>query len=177
MMQRVLVGSYQHGNINALSPLLMYSHCTWLFLMKNISELFSIFQDFSTGIQTQFGFSIRTLRSDNAHEYFSTRVQSLMSSCDNIHQSSCAHSPKQTGWLKGKIHNCLKQHVPSLFMSRHHIAFGEKLFLQLATWSIGYLLSFFKIKPLTPLSFPANLFTMFLFIFWIHLLCTRSYPG
>ena len=48
-----------------------YSQCTWLFLMKNRAELFSIFQKFYVEIQTQFNISIRMLRSDNAKEYFS----------------------------------------------------------------------------------------------------------
>ncbi|RVW89047.1 Retrovirus-related Pol polyprotein from transposon TNT 1-94 [Vitis vinifera] len=43
-----------------------YSRCTWLFLMKNRAELFSIFQKFYAEIQTQFNISIRVLRSDNA---------------------------------------------------------------------------------------------------------------
>ena len=48
-----------------------YSRCTWLFLIKNYSELFSIFQSFSNEIKNQFGVSIRILRSDNAREYLS----------------------------------------------------------------------------------------------------------
>ena len=43
-----------------------YSLCTWLFLMKTLSELFSIFQKFHAKIRTQFNTFIRILRSDNA---------------------------------------------------------------------------------------------------------------
>ena len=56
-----------------------YSRCTWLFLMKNQAELFSIFQKFYAEIQTQFNISIRVLRSDNAKEYFSAPFTSLES--------------------------------------------------------------------------------------------------
>jgi len=48
-----------------------YSRCTWLFLMKNCSELFLIFQSFFNEIKNQFGVSIRILRSDNVREYLS----------------------------------------------------------------------------------------------------------
>ena len=48
-----------------------YSRCTWLFLMKNQVELYSIFHKFYTEILTQFNISIRVLRSDNARENFS----------------------------------------------------------------------------------------------------------
>ena len=40
-----------------------YSRCTWLFLIKNCWELFHIFQSFFNEIKTQFGVSIRVLRS------------------------------------------------------------------------------------------------------------------
>ena len=56
-----------------------YSRCTWLFLMKNRAELFSIFQKFYAEIQTQFNISIRVLPSDNAREYFSAPFTSFMS--------------------------------------------------------------------------------------------------
>jgi transposase InsO family protein len=68
-----------------------FSRCTWLFLMKNRSELFSIFEQFYQEIRTQFGLSIRTLRSDNAREYLSQQFQTFMSSNGILHQTSCPH--------------------------------------------------------------------------------------
>lgn len=72
-----------------------YSRCTWLFLMKNRSELFSIFQKFCAEIRNQFGCSIKKLISDNAREYFSTPLSSFMSSQGILHLSSCSHTPQQ----------------------------------------------------------------------------------
>ncbi|RVW77227.1 Retrovirus-related Pol polyprotein from transposon TNT 1-94 [Vitis vinifera] len=74
-----------------------YSRCTWLFLMKNRAELFSIFQKFFVEIQTEFNVSIQVLRSNNAREYFSTPFTSFMSQHGILHQSSCAHTPQQNG--------------------------------------------------------------------------------
>ena len=48
-----------------------FSRVTWLYLMKNRSELFSHFSAFCAEIQTQFHISVQTLRSDNAKEYLS----------------------------------------------------------------------------------------------------------
>ncbi|KAJ7959762.1 Retrovirus-related Pol polyprotein from transposon TNT 1-94 [Quillaja saponaria] len=79
-----------------------YSRCTWLFLMKNRSELFSIFQQFCAEIKTQFGVSIRILRSDNAREYFSTSFQHFMTSQGMLHQSSCSHTSQQNGVAERK---------------------------------------------------------------------------
>ena len=70
-----------------------FSRCTWLFLMKNRSELYSIFQQFYQEVKTQFGVSIQTLRSDNANEYLSHQFQNFMSSNGILHQTSCAHTP------------------------------------------------------------------------------------
>ncbi|RVW94843.1 Retrovirus-related Pol polyprotein from transposon TNT 1-94 [Vitis vinifera] len=100
-----------------------YSRCTWLFLMKNRAELFSIFQKFYTEIQTQFNISIRVLRSDNAREYFSAQFTSFMSHHGILHQSSCAHTPQQNGVAKRKNRHLvetartllLHSHVPFRF--------------------------------------------------------------
>ena len=70
-----------------------YSHCTWLFLMSNRSELFSIFQNFCQEIKTQFAIPIRTLCSGSAMEYLSHKFQNFMSSHGILHQTSCAHTP------------------------------------------------------------------------------------
>ena len=100
-----------------------YSRCTWLFLMKNRAELFSIFQKFYTEIQTQFNISIRVLRSDNAREYFSAQFTSFMSHHGILHQSSCAHTPQQNGVAERKNRHLVEtartlllySHVPFRF--------------------------------------------------------------
>ena len=43
-----------------------YSRTTWLYLMKNRSELFSYFRAFYTEIHAQFHIYVQSLRSDNA---------------------------------------------------------------------------------------------------------------
>lgn len=74
-----------------------YSRVTWLYLMKSRSELFSIFVSFVTKIQTQFRITLKTLRSDNAKEYFSTSFSSFMRQHGIIHESSCVDTPQQNG--------------------------------------------------------------------------------
>ena len=79
-----------------------FSRCTWVFLMKDHSELFNIFKNFCSEIMTQFGKTIRILRSDNAKEYFSDTFNSFMHSNGIIHQSSCPHTPQQNGVAERK---------------------------------------------------------------------------
>ena len=66
-----------------------YSRTTWLYLMKNRSELFSHFRAFCVEIHTQFHVYVQNLRSDNAKEYVSEQFQSFMSQHGLIHQTSC----------------------------------------------------------------------------------------
>jgi len=56
--------------------------------MKHRSELFHIFQSFFNEIKTQFGVSIRVLRSDNVREYLSHSFKQFMVSHGILHQTS-----------------------------------------------------------------------------------------
>ena len=55
-----------------------YSRATWLYLMKNRSELFFIFCVFCAEIKTQFNVFVRIQQSDNAKEYFSKNFQNYV---------------------------------------------------------------------------------------------------
>ena len=102
-----------------------FSLMTWLFLMKNHSELFYIFQIFCNMIKTQFAQKIRILRSDNAKEYTSHSFGSYLFDKGIIHQTSCAHTPQQNGVTERKNRHLLDvaccllihMHVPKQFWS------------------------------------------------------------
>ncbi|CAH9114384.1 unnamed protein product [Cuscuta europaea] len=79
-----------------------FSRCTWLYLMKERSELFGIFKSFCNEIKNQFDHTIRVLRSDNAKEYFSTNFNEYMATQGIIHQSTCPHTPQQNGIAERK---------------------------------------------------------------------------
>jgi transposase InsO family protein len=79
-----------------------FSRCTWLFLMKNRSEVFHIFKEFYAEVKNQFDTSIKVLRTDNAREYLSSQFQTFLTSEGIIHQSSCAHTPQQNGVAERK---------------------------------------------------------------------------
>ncbi|KAG2406196.1 Retrovirus-related Pol polyprotein from transposon RE1 Retro element 1 [Vigna angularis] len=79
-----------------------FSRCTWVYLMKERSELLSIFKSFFIEIKNQFGKTIKILRSDNAKEYFSLAFSSFLSSQGILHQSTCPHTPQQNGIAERK---------------------------------------------------------------------------
>ena len=74
-----------------------YSQTTWLYLMKNRSELFSHFSAFCAEIKTLFHTSVQNLRSDNAKEYYSEQFQSSMLQNDILHQTSYVDTPSHNG--------------------------------------------------------------------------------
>ena len=79
-----------------------YSICTWIFLMKHRAELFHIFQSFLNKTKTQFGVSIRVLRSDNGHELLSHSFKQFMASHGILHQTYCVYTPQQNGVAERK---------------------------------------------------------------------------
>ena len=85
-----------------------YSRVTYLYLMKEWSELCSIFKSFYMEIKTQFNASLRIFRFDNAREYFHTSLSQFFDDHGIIHQSSCPYTPQQNGVAECKMRHLLK---------------------------------------------------------------------
>ena len=83
--------------------------------MKNLAELFSIFQKFHAEVRTQFNNSICILLSDNAKEYIYGPFFSFMSSHGIFHQSSCAYTPQQNGVAERKNRHLVETACTLLF--------------------------------------------------------------
>ena len=92
-----------------------YSRTTWLYLMKNSSELFFHFRAFCAEIHTQFYVYVQNLRSDNAKEYMSEQLQSFMLQNDILHQTSCVDTPSQNGVIERKNRHLLETAQALLF--------------------------------------------------------------
>ena len=100
-----------------------YSRTTWLYLMKNRSELFSHFRAFCAEIHTQFHVYVQNLRSENAKEYVSEQFQPFMLQHGILHQTSCVDTLAQNGVAERKNRYLLeiarallfKMHVPKHF--------------------------------------------------------------
>jgi len=67
-----------------------YSRYTWIFLLKQKSEVVKILKNFVTFIQTQFETTIKTIRSDNGSEFFMTN---FFANKGIVHQTSCVNTP------------------------------------------------------------------------------------
>ncbi|MFS7951094.1 putative RNA-directed DNA polymerase [Helianthus anomalus] len=75
---------------------------TWIYFLKNKSEVFDKFTTFYTMIQTQFKTNIQILRSDNGGEFVNDSMKFFCQNKGIIHQTTCPHTPEQNGTAERK---------------------------------------------------------------------------
>ena len=85
-----------------------HTRLTWIFLMKEKSEVGQIFQNFNLMIQTQFQTKIQILKSDNAREFFQSILGTYLSCQGIVHLSSCIDTPQQNGVAERKNRHLLE---------------------------------------------------------------------
>ncbi|XP_019420736.1 PREDICTED: uncharacterized protein LOC109330924 [Lupinus angustifolius] len=64
---------------------------TWIYMLKNKSEVSSLLRDFVTIIENQFSNRIKVVRTDNGKEFL---MGSYYSSQGIVHQTSCPYTPQ-----------------------------------------------------------------------------------
>uniref|UniRef100_A0A2N9HBT2 Integrase catalytic domain-containing protein n=1 Tax=Fagus sylvatica TaxID=28930 RepID=A0A2N9HBT2_FAGSY len=74
----------------------------WVYLLKNKSDTFTVFQQFKATIATQFNLPIKILRSDCGGEFTSQPFETFCANHGIIHQLSCPHTPQQNGVAERK---------------------------------------------------------------------------
>jgi transposase InsO family protein len=79
-----------------------HSRLTWVYVLKDRSQLFSVFQSFYAEISNQFNVKLLAFRTDNAREYLDSAFQQFLESRGIIHQTSCVRTPQQNGIAKRK---------------------------------------------------------------------------
>ena len=85
-----------------------FSRVTWLYLMKNKSDVLNCFKDFHRAIQTQYGAVMKVLRSDNETEYTNKAFGEYLSAQGIQHQTTCPYTPSQNGVAKRKNRHLLE---------------------------------------------------------------------
>ncbi|XP_059650710.1 putative ion channel POLLUX-like 2 isoform X3 [Cornus florida] len=77
-----------------------HSRVTWVYLMKTKNEVYNIFKNFMTMVQTQYGRIIKKFRSDQRTEYTYGEVQRLCIEFGIEHQMANVKTPQQSGRSK-----------------------------------------------------------------------------
>ncbi|CAN6586683.1 unnamed protein product [Malus baccata var. baccata] len=70
---------------------------TWLYMLKNKSEVCDVFRLFQQMVKTQYSIDIKVLRSDNGGEYIASELSRFLQDRGIIHQTTCPHTPQQNG--------------------------------------------------------------------------------
>ena len=71
-----------------------FSKFTWVYLLKNKSDVFDVFKYFKSYIETQLNTQIKVLRIDGGGEYTSNAFNHFCSNSGIIHQTSCPYTPQ-----------------------------------------------------------------------------------
>jgi len=88
-----------HGHKYFLTIVDDYSRYTWVFPLKQKSEVVKILEDFVIFIHTQFEITIKVIKSDNETEFFMTN---FFINKGIKHQSSCVNTPQQNSIVERK---------------------------------------------------------------------------
>ena len=94
-----------------------HTRLTWIFLMREKSEVCQIFKSFNKMIQNQFQTKIQILRTDNGKEYFNSLLGNYLINEGIIHQSSCVETPQQNGVSERKNRHLLEVARSIMFSS------------------------------------------------------------
>jgi hypothetical protein len=80
---------------------------TWIYLMKNRFEVFTIYRDFAKMIQTKYSKAIKVFRFDNAREYRQIDFFTILKHYGTIFHTSCADTSQQNGRVERKLRHIL----------------------------------------------------------------------
>ncbi|XP_016168907.1 uncharacterized protein LOC107611507 [Arachis ipaensis] len=90
---------------------------TWIFLMKDKSEVFYLFENFYQIVRTQFGSLIKRLRSDNSREYVNQNFSKFLKDNGVIHELTCVDTLQQNGVAERKNRHLLEVTRALLFQT------------------------------------------------------------
>ena len=100
-----------------------FTRCTWIFLMKHKSDSVDHLTHFLEYVATQFGRTVKTIRSDNAKELCDGSILNLYKSKGIVHQRSCSDTPQQNGVVECKHKHLLEMARALYFQSNVPLCF------------------------------------------------------
>lgn len=115
-----------HGASYFLTIVDDYSRTVWTFLLLEKSDVKRMIQSFCLYAETQFGKTVKKVRSDNGTEFLC--LSDFFKSKGIIHQTSCVATPQQNGRVERKHRHLLNVARSLLFQSSMPVKFwGEAI--------------------------------------------------
>jgi transposase InsO family protein len=90
------------GNSYCLVIVDDYSRFTWVYFLRDKSNVFETFKSFAILAQNQFDFDIKKVRSDNGSEFKNGRIDEYCDDKGIKHEFSSKYTPKQNGIIERK---------------------------------------------------------------------------
>jgi Integrase core domain len=84
------------------------SRMTWMYLLKTKDEVKRVFKEFVTMVKTQFGKTVKVIRSDNGTEYVNHDLKIFFKNEGIVHETSCVGTPQQNGIAERKNRHILE---------------------------------------------------------------------
>jgi transposase InsO family protein len=101
-----LMGPFPHPSINKVRFVLIFvddfSHFTWIYFLRQKSEVFQHLKDFKALVETQSGEKIKFLRTDNAGEYVNHEIHNLFHEAGIQLHHTFPYTPQQNGVAEWK---------------------------------------------------------------------------
>ena len=108
-----------------------FSRFTFVYLIKEKSEVIDKFKDFLHFVKNQYGKSIKVLRSDNGGEYVSNEFSNLLRNNGIKHETTIPYTPEQNGVAERKNRSLQEMANCMLFIRIWIRNFREKVWLLL----------------------------------------------
>ncbi|KAL0393103.1 UNVERIFIED_CONTAM: Retrovirus-related Pol polyprotein from transposon TNT 1-94 [Sesamum radiatum] len=113
-----------------------YSRMTWVYFMREKSEVFKVFKKFKNLVEKQSGRSIKVLRSDRGKEYNNSEFNKFCEEEGIEHQTTVSYNPQQNGVSERKNRTVMEM-ARSMLQEKHL----PKAFWAEAVYTAVYLLN------------------------------------
>jgi transposase InsO family protein len=97
-----------HGYKSFVTFIDCCTRTTWVYVLKNKSDVFECFKDFHSLIKNQYDARVKIFRTDNGTEYVNNQFDEYLSSFGIIHQTSCPCTSQQNGLAERKNRHLLE---------------------------------------------------------------------
>lgn len=81
---------------------------TWLYVLKNKSDVFECFIDFHKLVVNQYNARVKIFRTDNGTDYVNKFFGEYLSNCGIIHETTCPGTSEQNGLAERKNRHLLE---------------------------------------------------------------------